>query len=181
MSEQSTESRPNSSPSPRITTGKTVTIGCKMPTGLVLRVDEMVDATEQVFGGGARQIKVARQVGSPVILNGCAVNIADLTSGRAVGQVVGGFGITTGVPKDFWDKWLEQHKDDPLVVKGIVFDAKNDATAHSMARERTPSTRSGLEPMDPQNLPLEFRPRRTSGGGITGIQTLTQGNDADNL
>jgi hypothetical protein len=175
------EERPNVSARPRATTGETVTVCCKLPNGLVLHVDEMVEVTEPT-PSGARMVRMARPIGDPITLNGCAINVATLMNGGLDQPPVGGFGLTHGVPKEFWDAWLDQNKNTDLVRRGLVFATKNAASAHGMARERATEVRSGMEPVDPENLPREFRRQRTPGGGITGIQKMNHGdNDADNL
>lgn len=161
---------------PRSTSGETVTIGCRMPNGLLLRLHEFIEYDEPLYGGGYRRSKIARPVGEAIKLNGCAINVAAVAAGEMPEfPIIGGFGLTSGVPKEFWDAWHEQNKTTELVRNGIVFVAKNEAAGTAMARERAGQVRSGLEPINPQKLPAEFQPKRTAGGGITGIQTSTSG------
>ena len=58
---------------------KTVTVGCKMPGGLVLRLFQMNTEHEQVMGGGSREVKVARMKDKAVRINGCAVPAGTVT------------------------------------------------------------------------------------------------------
>jgi hypothetical protein len=174
--------RPNATNRPRATTGETVTVACRMPNGVVLHVDEFVDV-RITSPGGTETVKMARPVrGESIVLNGYAVSVADIQAGRASGQVIaGGFGLTSGVPKDFWDAWLVQNQNTDLVLRGIVFASKNNGAAQATAIERSGEVKSGLEPMDPDNLPPGLSRRRMPGGEVTGIQSMTRGDDADNL
>ncbi|WP_277966721.1 hypothetical protein [Pantoea trifolii] len=95
-----------------------VTVGCKLPNGLVLDVE------------GSQQI----------VLNGA--NSA---------TVIGGYGLTENVDKAVFDKWLEQHKDQPYVKNELVFAQAKTNSAESKAKENA-DVKSGLEGL-PQDNP----------------------------
>jgi hypothetical protein len=161
-------------------TGETVTVGCKMPNGIILRIFDMVDRTEEIYGA-LRTFKIAQFTGKEVRLNGSRLSMQDIQDGNLpeypiIAQT--GFALTLGVPKDFWDRWLEDNRDTPLVQNGIIFAAgsQRDATQESRNRE---SIRSGLEPIDPTNPPVGLRPLRLQGGGISKIEKMSH--DTDNL
>jgi hypothetical protein len=65
-----------------------VTIACKLPNGLVLRLSA-----------------AGRRTGPRYVVKGSE----------------GGYALTEGIPKDFWERWLRQNKDAPCVVKKLVF------------------------------------------------------------
>lgn len=95
-----------------------VTVGCKLPNGLVLDVD------------GAQSI---------------ALNGANSSS------VIGGYGLTENVDKAVFEKWLEQHKDQPYVKNELVFAQAKTNSAESKAKENA-DVKSGLEGL-PQDNP----------------------------
>lgn len=132
----------------------TVTVGCKIPNGLMLQIYNMVDHDEPVFGGGVRVVKRAVQVGPRIKINGPA---------RYMGQelphdIKGGCGLTYGVDADFFAKWLEQNKDAPYVRNGLVFaqPTGKPGEIESQIRDHK-KLKSGMEPLDLENLPPEFR------------------------
>ena len=108
--------------------GDMVTVMCKLPNGLHLDRD------------GLRKVgdkdQVAYVPGDRVTLNGAN------SSG-----VIGGFGMTQ-VSADFWDAWLADHLDFPLVKEGIVFATPKakDAAAEAQVME---GVRTGFEPIVP--------------------------------
>lgn len=130
---------------------ETVTVGCKLPNGLVLRVYDWHDHVDALAGGGTRQSKIARRRGNEEhVIHGNTIKFADLRAGNLPNHaIVGGFGLTTGIPKDFWETWYEQNKDTPLVKSGLVFAHSQELSARSIAKERE-TLRSGLEPIDPE-------------------------------
>jgi hypothetical protein len=95
-----------------------VTVGCKLPNGLVLDVE------------GSQ----------PIVLNGA--NSA---------TVIGGYGLTENVDKAVFDKWLDQHKDQPYVKNDLVFAQAKTNSAESKAKENA-DVKSGLEGL-PQDKP----------------------------
>lgn len=95
-----------------------VTVGCKLPNGLVLDVE------------GSQSI----------VLNGA--NAA---------TVIYGYGLTENVDKAVFDKWLEQHKDQPYVKNELVFAQGKTNSAESKAKENS-DVKSGLEGL-PQDNP----------------------------
>lgn len=131
-----------------ITSSDTVTVGCKVPNGLICRVFEMVSANEPVLGGGYRETKMAQPVGQ-FKLNGCATAIGE----RPKHDIRFGYGITENVNTELWEKWLEQNKDSDVVKAGLVFAAAkaNDTIAEAKEKKKL---KSGMEPLDPENLPM---------------------------
>lgn len=120
----------------------TVTVGCKVPQGLVL---DIYGAPETHRAGiTPTAIRSFTLKGSRFPKNdaGVAVKQWNVQGGDA------GFGITEGVPADFWAAWLEQHKDSELVTNGIVFAVGTVADAEAEAKSRE-TVKSGMEPIDP--------------------------------
>lgn len=166
---KATAHQTNDKGAPRATTGETVTLGCKMPNGLVLQLYQDEEVMEPLYGGGYRAVKIARPVGEAITLNGCAINVGNVSRGIMPEHLmIGGFGLTSGVPREFWERWLAANKDTKLVKNRVVFEAKNDSAASSKARElASGKVRSGLEPLDPENLPKGLFGRRRLTGGFT--------------
>ncbi|ELQ6249048.1 hypothetical protein AUN02_14555 [Cronobacter sakazakii] len=83
---------------------------------------------------------VVEQEGYTVTLNGANSS-----------NVVGGYGLTEGVDKDAFEKWLEAHKNQPYVKNELVFAQAKANSAQSKATENA-SVKSGLEGL-PQDKP----------------------------
>jgi hypothetical protein len=126
--------------------GDTVTVGCKLPNGLLLRVFKMVEGTEPVLGGGTRKTKTAVQAGETVKINGFALPRGpDFDPDRAH-LVVGGCGLTHGVDADFFHEWMGQNKDSDIVKNGLIFAHASSESARAEATEKKAEV-SGLEPL----------------------------------
>lgn len=123
----------------------TVTVACKLPHGLILRLFDMLDHDEPVMGGGMRTVKKAVPRLETVTLKGYAVPFGKMPDV----PVAGGYALTTGVDAEFWDAWLEQNKTTDLVKNNLVFAAERQDTAQGRAREQD-EIRNGLEPLDPE-------------------------------
>ena len=110
------------------TSSSTVTVACRIPQGLHLDI---------VKHGEVRQ---------RVTLNG---------SNSA--HAVAGYGITEHVPKEFFGKWLADHKDLPAVRNGLIFAHAQKRSAEAKAAEQT-GLKSGLEPLDPKKPGKDLAP-----------------------
>lgn len=97
----------------------TVTIGCKLPHGVHL------DLTEH--GKPHRRYRIR---------------------GTNASGIIGGFGLTEGVPRDFWIEWLEKHKALDFVKNGLIFAYEEAASARDRAKDSA-EIQNGLEPIDP--------------------------------
>jgi hypothetical protein len=130
------------------TSRETVTVACKLPHGLKLRVFKFVERDEPILGGGVRTVKIAHELDETATVCGIA---HDLT--RAPEQtIIHGFALTHGIDKELWELWLEQNKRNPIVISGLIFAHSNDANIRAEASEKK-NLRTGMEPLDPDNLP----------------------------
>lgn len=125
-----------------VKTGETVTVACKCPNGLILRVFKMVENWVPVFGGGTRNEPIAQAMGEALTIAG---------PGREIGQdprwpVANGFALTFGVPKVFWDLWLSQNRNTQVVLNGLIF-ARPSADGVSKESKNRAQIRTGLEPL----------------------------------
>lgn len=124
---------------------RTVTVGCKMPNGLILQLWKFHEETEIGPGGQSRKAQVARPDGDPVRLNGFA---APVGGPQPKHLILGGYGLTPGIDADFMERWMKENALSTLVKNKIVYVAATRDAAESKAEEMA-SIRSGLEPLDP--------------------------------
>ena len=121
-----------------------VTVACKLPHGLTLRVFDMVETQEPVMGGGFRAVKVARERTQRVTLKGWS----HPQNAAPNAPIVGGYAITPDVDKEFWDAWKLQNAESDVVKNGLIFAHEKSASSEAEAREKK-GIRSGLERIDP--------------------------------
>ena len=122
-----------------------VTVGCKIPNGLVLRNFKMVDADEAMMGSAPRAIKKAEQVGEYVVINGPR-RLPNGDDPLALANA--GYVLTYGVDEAFMTEWMRANKDHPAVEKGLI-------KVHAKANEVKAIVKdfadqpTGLEPLSP--------------------------------
>lgn len=87
--------------------------------------------------------------GKTVVFNGAKG--FDVT-GEAV--LLGGFMLTPGVPKDFWDAWVEQAGDFAALANGTIF-AADPAQALDESKELDPEVTTGLEQKSEDELGVQ--------------------------
>ena len=124
----------------------TVTVACKFPNGLQLRLGKFHDVDEQVMGGGVRVAKKwIENPGERVHINGPRRGVGgdDPSSPN-----FDGYALTHGVDADFMEAWLEANKDLDLVRNGFIKVNSKPNELKAMTREYR-DMRSGLEPLDP--------------------------------
>lgn len=101
------------------TSGPRITVGCKLPNGIHLDLGKPGEVIRRVTLTG---------------MNGA--------------RVIGGYGITSDVPKDFFEKWMAEHKEHPAVKGQLIFAHAQDASVVSFAKEHA-ELRHGMEPLVP--------------------------------
>ena len=154
----------------------TVSVACKLPNGVILRGFRFETFQRPVIGGGMREVKEAVQTGEVFKINGNAAPYAQPlldAEGNPI-QLEQSFAITRDVPKDFWDRWLEQNKDTPMVKHGLIFAAPAAKPLELRAAAKAHrDNRHGLEPIDthpdakdPRNPP---RASKLRAGSISAI------------
>ena len=136
--------------------GTTVTVACKLPNGLHLQLYQEAERDEPVLGGGVKTVKFFMKKGDRVTVKGFAYEAGK----TPLNAVAGGAGLTPGVDEDFWKAWLAQNKDSPLVRSGAIYASTKEDTVNKMAIEQK-DIKSGLEPLDPNNLPKTARGIKT--------------------
>jgi hypothetical protein len=143
------------------TSGDTVTIACKIPHGIILRIFQWDEFDEPTRDGSWKRIKQARDIpdlqfvarGTWLASAGQAFN----PSNPAVAELLpGGYALTPGCPKDIWDRWFEQNKQSLIVRNKLIFAHSDHPTVHQEATGMR-ETKTGLEPLD-KNKPAERMP-----------------------
>ena len=124
----------------------TVTVGCKIPNGLILRNFVMQKVNEARAGGGFMEIERAVLVGGTVEIKGPAVRVGE--SSPTV--VVNGAALTHGVDADFFNAWLLANKDSAMVQNHMVFAHEKHEQVTARAREFKGEL-SGLQPIVPNS------------------------------
>jgi hypothetical protein len=127
---------------------ETVTVACKLPHGLVLRVFDMKPVEEPLPGGGTKKVAKAFARLQTVTLNGY---LEKYTPGLAPAAKGSSYALTHGVDKEFFDVWMKQNHDLDAVRNGLIFSDEKPDMLLDQAREFA-DTRSGLEPVDPSKL-----------------------------
>ena len=134
------------------TGGATVVVASKMPFDFTLQLHEWFEEHEPVLGGGTRKVRRARKAYDrpTFVVNG---NSHSQNKGPSC-QIVGGdfgYAITHGIPKAFWEEWLDQNKEATYIKNGIIFAHAEAASTISEATEKQKVV-SNHERMDPENL-----------------------------
>ena len=122
---------------------ETVTVACKLPHGIIMHLDEMVDVIEQRPSGSV-VVKMANRLPQEYKLNGAAHYQNKLPEHT----IVGNYGLTFGIPKDFWDEWLKQNEKAEYVKNGLIFAATSERNATAEAKEKKDIV-TGFERLDP--------------------------------
>lgn len=139
-----TSQAPASASKPLATGTATVVVACKLPQGHRARLHAKYDSNEVTPGGVVQKVTKYQPTGEEFLFKGPA-------RGQNEGPRVvtaSGFALTFGVPADFWDRWLDQHKDLDLVRAGFIFahERRNDVAAQAKEHK---NIKTGLERIDP--------------------------------
>lgn len=102
----------------------TVIVGCKLPNGLHLD-----------------------------LRNNEGEVIRHTIAGANAARIVGGYGLTPGVPAEFMAKWFEVNARHPAVVNKSIFIHSQASSARSIAKEHE-KLETGLQPLDPVKLDM---------------------------
>lgn len=129
----------------------TVTVACKLPHGLILRLHEMVDMNEPTAGGSFRKVKRAQVIGEPVMLKGYSRRFDRRLEPAPVAHG-SSYALTYNVDADFFKKWLDQNKDLDAVKNNLIWAHGEADMVEGFVKEHE-TQKSGFEPIDPNNLP----------------------------
>jgi hypothetical protein len=128
------------------TRNNVVTVACKIPNGLLLRIFRMAPAREQT-PTGFRDIDRAEQVGETTKINGPSVPFGTVQEYT----IIGGYALTPNVNKELFEAWLEQNAELPAVRAGLIFAHAKPAMVSDQAKEKK-AAMSGLEPLNPDRI-----------------------------
>lgn len=104
-----------------------ITVGCKLPHGIHLDIRTAGEAVQRVTLKGTNS----------------------LTAGAIIRpSMIGGYAITENVPKEFFEHWMEKHKEHPAVKNNLIFAHIQVASVKDMAEERNEIS-NGLDPINP--------------------------------
>lgn len=133
--------------------GNLVSVGCKLPQGLILELGYSIVDGNVVQGDSYKRIVLA------------GANQHSVTEGalRTPSPKDLRPGITNNVDEEAFDAWVKAHANTNIVKNGLVFKAKNAGEATARANDLT-QKKMGMEPVDPSKHP--------------GVGKLTEGNDA---
>lgn len=131
----------------------TVTVACKLPHGLILRVFDRKDVPEPQQGGGTKDVEKWLPRPNSVQIKGYAEKYDPSLPPAAR---TSSYALTHGVDKEFFEQWLKQNHDHDAVVRGLIFAQDKPESARAKALEMK-ATRSGLEPIDPAKLPKRIQ------------------------
>jgi hypothetical protein len=132
------------------TSNATVMVASKAPFDIILKLYDLVEKSEPVMGGGYREFKQyqERLTVKPIVIQG---NSWAQNQGPHQ-RIVGGYAITHGVPKAFWDEWYEQNRNSDYIKNEMIFAHTEEASVTSKATDMA-EARSNIERLDPKNLP----------------------------
>jgi hypothetical protein len=130
----------------------TVTIGCKWPNGIVMQLYDVIEETIFVNGVAVKENRsVVREDAPTFVLNGFSVDLGEMAQGiPPEHQIVGGYGLTHGIPRDFAEEWFKQNSQLSLVKNRLIFMEANEQRGRSHAKELK-SLQCGIQPIDPSN------------------------------
>jgi hypothetical protein len=140
----------------------TVTVACKYPLGFQLRLHALKTNNIPKGGGGYEQEKRWVPVGEIVEIRGYKGLYFDDASHPRY-PVIGGYALTPGVNRQFWDQWLEQNKDNPIVKSKLIFAHHEKSSVDSFCRDNK-DVLCGLEPIHPDTPPKSLNQRHLTVG-----------------
>lgn len=126
---------------------ETVTVACKVLSGMRCRIHKLTKVTE-VGMGSTRTVQQWLETDKEFVLAGPAH--AQNEGPRH--QIVAGFAITHGIRKDYWDEWREQNSELPAVKHGLIIAYASADKVMDAAKERK-GIKTGLERLNPHDLP----------------------------
>lgn len=145
--------------------GRTVTVACKFPPGLVLQHQKSRKIQVPLMGGGYTEVVEFHRVGQQVHVRG--PGIAHGVKGYRAPELEGGYALTHKVDGAFFDEWLKQNADTDLVRNKIVFAASESDDVEAEARDNE-SRVTGFEPVNPDG---DWRVPKPLNPGVEPVKT----------
>lgn len=145
---------------PKPTSGTaTAVVACKLPNGVVMRTFEMVKKRRIIANNMVADEEMAEERGRFTV-RGPALGFGQIPNI----QIIGGYALTVGVPRDLCETWFEQNRDADMVRNQVVFWEPTPERAADRARELQ-KIKSGLEALDPN-----------AAGAALGLGKITKAN-----
>lgn len=85
--------------------------------------------------------------------HGLIITVGDVSielKGQNSTNIIGGHGITEGVDKELFEKWLSLNKDSAAVKNGLIFSHEKASSVRAEAMEKK-DNKNGFEGIDPAN------------------------------
>jgi hypothetical protein len=124
-----------------------VTIACKWGPGIFMTIYRQEEDFEMVIGGGQRRVTRAVAITDPVKINGPHVKW-----GKTPAFVIeGGYALTSNVPADVAEHWMEANKDSPMVRNNLIKICEDQEYLVEECREFQ-ETKSGIERLDTRTI-----------------------------
>lgn len=142
-------------------------VGCKLGVrSYAIQHTRMVETFEQNQSGG-RTVKIPERVGAVVELRGTSYPRGTVPDGfPPPPMIVEGAALNFGIDADWFDEWLEQNKQNPIVMNKMVFAHEKQDWIISKAKELK-DLKSGLDPVNPKGDP---RMPKSNRGEISDIE-----------
>jgi hypothetical protein len=139
----------------------TVVVGCAVPNGVKLRLHQQIEKMEPI-PGGYRTVKVWEAIPDAYItLDGNAKHLVQNDP-----RSPNGFGYRihrlSGRDAELFLQWTKQQGKDCYLIdsKALIWHEEADHVEDQAEDLVKQQVKTGLEPIDPDNLPAEFRGRR---------------------
>lgn len=128
--------------------GRTVTVACKVPSGLVLQLQRPMRRREPAMGSATPQeVTYMVKYGDRYTVKGPSYPVGTPPKGFPKPPMnEGGFALTPGIPTDFWKQWVEQNQNAPYVKSGAIFAYTDIDDAVACAADNE-GYLTGLEPI----------------------------------
>jgi len=150
--------------------GETVSVGCKLPNGLILRLQELVEIDYPIMGGGVKTVKEWRPHPTAPTFTVFGNRAKGAEGEEPPCLVVGGYAITPNIPKDFWDEWVKQNKDLEPVKQNLIFAHEKADNVRGISRDQKALV-TGLEPIRPGKDPRIPKRRNPESGKVEDVIT----------
>jgi hypothetical protein len=121
----------------RSTAGQKVIVGSKLPMDLEIQLCRKEEFDEEGMGGTRRRVRWV-MYGPAYLIRGYSYPLnppEGFEDQKARAVISNGAALTPGIPKDFFDAWLDQHKTDPMVTNHNIFAATKADAAKGMAKD----------------------------------------------
>ena len=127
---------------------RTVVVACKIPNGLRLQLQKETKVREPKADRSGYELSTyMTPTGKPIFVEGPAYPVGTLPKGfPRRPEIEGGYALTFGVPREFWDEWLRQNEKASYVETNMIFACASREDAQAKGREME-KLLSGLEPM----------------------------------